>query len=158
MDAADLPLRQDLAVRLVDPDAMRREHIWPENSKFVEILHGRGAIFLAAIVQFFLSLSHVNEDRSVVLPCERGRILQCFLGIGVDRMGRNGGVDQRVALPALQKFLRIFEHCVVGLVVWGGKIEDGLAQRSAHSGGFRFFSDGVLKVIHVRESGDAAAD
>src|SRR5260370_39781916 len=65
--AAHLPLRQDLAVGLVDPDTMRREHVGPENSEFFEVLHWRGAIFLAAIVQLFLRLPNMNQYGGVVL-------------------------------------------------------------------------------------------
>ncbi len=158
MHATHLPLRQDLAVRLVHKNTVRREHVRPENSKFVEILHGRCAIFLAAIVQFLLRLRHMNQDRSVVLPGERGGILQRFLRTGIHRVRRHRGMNQRVTLPALQEFFRVFEHRRVVLIVRGGKVEDGLAQYAAHAGGLRFLGDGVLKVIHVCKRGHASAN
>ena len=73
-------------------------------------------------------------------------------------MGRSGGVNQRVTLPALQEFFRVLKHGIIVFVIRSGKVEDGFAQHAAHTGGFRFFGDGILKIIHVRKSGDAAAD
>src|SRR6266851_1742842 len=134
------------------PTAMRREHVGPEYSELIEILHRRCAIFLAAIVQLFLRLPNMNQYGGVVLSGERGRILQSFLRTGINGVRCNRGVNQRVALPALQEFFRVFEHSVVGLIVWGGKVEDCLAQNAAHAGSFRFLRDGILEIIHVRES------
>src|SRR5207245_7423741 len=95
---------------VVRVNAMRREHVWAENSEFVEILHRSGAMFLATIIQFFPSLPDVNQDGCAVLSCQRRSVLQRFLRTGVNRMGRSGGVNQCVTLPALQEFFRVLEH------------------------------------------------
>ncbi len=67
-------------------------------------------------------------------------------------------MDQRIVLPALQKFLGVFEHGRVGFIVWRREIEERFAENAAHSGGFGFLGDGVFEVIHVRESSDAGAN
>ena len=158
MHASDLPLRQDLAVRLVNKNAMRRDHVWPQDTELVEILHRCGAIFLAAVVQFFLRLRGVNQDRCLVFPRQYGGILQRFLRTRIHRVRRNRGLNERIALPALQESFRVFEHGCVALIVGSRKVEDRLAQHSAHAGGLRFFGDGVLKVVHVRKRRHSSAN
>ncbi len=70
-------------------------------------------------------------------------------------MRRGGSVNQRIALPALQKFFGVFQHGSVGFIVWRWKIDERFAEHAAHAGGFGFFGDGIFEVIHVRECRDA---
>ena len=67
-------------------------------------------------------------------------------------------MDQRIVLPALQEFLRVRQHLKLVFIVRRGKIDERFTQHSAHARGLGFFRDRILEVIHVRKSGDAAAN
>ena len=67
-------------------------------------------------------------------------------------------MDQRVALPLLQKLLGVGEHGGIALVVGRGKIDKRLAQHAAHTRGFGFFRDRVFEVVHVGEGGHPGAN
>ena len=61
-------------------------------------------------------------------------------------------------MPAFEKFLGVFKHGGVGLVVRRGKIENRFAQDATHSCGLGFFGQGVFEIIHIGESGDPASN
>ncbi len=73
-------------------------------------------------------------------------------------MRRRGGVNQRIALPLLQKLLGVGQHRGFALVVGRGKVDEGFAQNAAHAGRLGFFRDRIFEVVHVGEGGDAAAN
>ena len=73
-------------------------------------------------------------------------------------MRRRSGLAQWITLPALQKFLCVGEHLGFAFVVRRWKIDECLAQYSAHARGLRLFGNGVLEVIHVGERGYARAN
>src|SRR5208337_3889395 len=108
-DASYVMFCENLAVRLVDKNAMRGHDIGAEYSDFVQILHRGHSILLLAVVPLLLHLSHMNKDRRVIPACQRSRILECFPGAGVNRMRSGRGMDQRIALPLLQELLGVGE-------------------------------------------------
>ena len=72
-------------------------------------------------------------------------------------MRRDGGRDQRIALPALDILLGVRERRSGSFVIGRRKIQDGFAEHTAHAGFFRDARDDVLEVIHVGVGGDSAA-
>src|SRR4029077_7831274 len=44
------------------------------------------------------------------------------------------------------------------LVVRDRKVDPSFAENAAHAGGLGFFGDGILEIVHVRESSHAAAN
>src|SRR3984893_2472471 len=72
---------------------------------------------------------------------------------------RSGGrMNERIILPALEKFLRIRQHLRFVLIVWRWKINKRFPQYAAHACLFSLFRDGVFEVVHVRKSGYAPAN
>ena len=75
--AAHLVIRQNLHVRVVHPDAVRRQHVRPQQSDAFEILHRDvGAILCQAVDQFLSHFRHVNQDGRVIFAGQRRGIPQ----------------------------------------------------------------------------------
>ena len=72
-------------------------------------------------------------------------------------MRRDGGRDERIALPALDVFLRVGQGRGRGLVVGRREIQDRFAEHAAHAGFLGHARDHVLEVIHVGVRGNTAA-
>ena len=68
------------------------------------------------------------------------------------------GVNQRIALPALQKFLGVLQHRGVRFIVWRRKIKNRFAHYAAHSRGFGLFGNDIFEVVHVGERRHASAN
>src|ERR1700728_741096 len=100
----------------------------------------------------------VHQDRSAFAAGELGSFFQVVGRERVDRMGRDGGRDQRIVLPLVDKFFAVGERGSRSFVIGGGEVEDGFAEHSAHAGFFGDLRGYVLEVIHVSEAGDAAAE
>jgi len=73
--ASHVVLRENLAVCLVDEDAVRGNDIGAKHSDFVQVLHWRHPVLLLAVVPFFLHLSDVNQDRRMILARQSRSIL-----------------------------------------------------------------------------------
>jgi len=103
-------------------------------------------------------LSDVNENWHAVAACEGARSLQIRLRERVNRMRRHRRSDQRIIFPFIDELLRVFERLGWRPMIWGGKIDDRLAENSAHPGLFRDAGDRILEVVHVRVGRDSATD
>ncbi len=62
MNAAYLSIRQNLHVRVIRPDAVRRQYIWPQKLDSLQVLHGRRAVLLDAIHIFLPHFRDMNQD------------------------------------------------------------------------------------------------
>src|SRR6202034_2285991 len=100
----------------------------------------------------------VHQDRSAFAAGELGSFFQVVGRERVDRMGRDGGRDQRIVLPLVDKFFAVGERGSRSFVIGGGEVKDGFAEHSAHAGFFGDLRGYVLEVIHVSEAGDDAAE
>ena len=150
--AAHLPLRQNCAVGLIHKNAVRGDDVGTEHADLVQILHRRHSVLLQAVLPFLLHFRGMNQDGRVIFPRQRRRVLKRLLGAGVDRVWRDGGVDQRIALPLFQEFLSVGEHLGFALVVGRGKVNERFTQHAAHARGFGFLGHCVFEVVHVGES------
>src|SRR5262249_51338886 len=136
--------------------AVSGDDVRPEHADVIEIADRSASIFFAAVVKFFFHFGNMDQDRSFVFAGESGGILERFFGAGVDGVRRDGGMNQRVGLPALEEFFTVGGHLLFVFVVGDRKIDPGFAENGAHASGFGFFGDGVFEVIHVHVRGGAA--
>src|SRR6267378_427775 len=156
--AADLALGEDFHVGVVSPDAVGGDNIGAEEFDALEILHGSRAVFLDTVGELFAHFGDMDKDGRVIFTGHRGGVAQGFFGTGVNGVGSDGGLNERIALPFFQEFLGVGGHFGLVFVVGHGEIDPGFAKDSAQAGGFGLFGFGVFKVIHVGERGGAAAD
>ena len=136
---------------------MSGQNIGTQQPDAGQILNGRKAMFVAALLNFERSFGYVDEKGRVVVAGKRRGLLKKRFGCGVNGVRRNSGRDQRVTLPMLQKGRRVGESVCRGLAVGGRKADDRLAQDAAHAGSFRRLGHVILKVVHISNGGGSAA-
>ena len=158
MHAPYIVLRQNLAIRLVDKDAVCSDDIGAKHSDPFQVLHRRRPIVLLTVFPFFFHFRHVNQNRSMVLSRQSSRVLQGLLRAGINRMRSGRGMDQRIPLPFLQECFRVIQHGGFSFIVGRWEINKRLAQHTAHACCLGFFSDRVFEVIHVCERGHSRAN
>src|SRR5258708_38543285 len=100
----------------------------------------------------------MDKDGRVIFAGHRGGGAAGFFGAGVNGVGSDGGVNERIALPFFQEFFAVGRHFGLVFVVGHGEIDPGVAKDSEQAGGFGLFGFGVFKVIHVGERVGAAVD
>ena len=58
------------------------------------------------VVVLFFGLREVDEQRRIVFIRQRARGLQSLIGVGVERVRRDGRDNQRIVVEALNEALR----------------------------------------------------
>src|SRR4029077_5471361 len=96
--------------------------------------------------------------RRVIFLGERLDGVERLLRSEIDGGRRNRRLNKRIAFTARQEFFGVVGRLRVVLVVRDRKVDPRFSENAAQSGGLGFFGDGILEVVHVRESGDAAAN
>src|SRR5579864_6922908 len=99
MNAADLVLRQGLAIFFIDEDAMGGKNIGAEKANGLKILHRACSVLLLAVLPFLLHFCDVNENRGMVFASQARCVVERFSRAGVDGMRGDGRMDERIALP-----------------------------------------------------------
>ena len=61
-------------------------------------------------------------------------------------------VNERIALPFLQKLIGVIEHCSFAFVIGRGEVDKRFAEYATHACSFGFFRHCVFEVVHIRES------
>ncbi len=158
MNAAHLSLGENFHIGVVGPDAVGRQDVGAKEFDAFQILHRRGSVFLNAVGKLFAHFRDVDQQRRMIFARHRRRLTQSLLRTCVNGMRSDRGVNQRVALPFLQEFFRVRSHLGHVFVVRDGEIDPGLPKNAAESRSLGLIGFSIFEIIHVGESGGAAAD
>src|SRR4029077_2600889 len=156
--AANVIFGEELAVGFINPNTMGGDDIWAEQADALHVLNGSSVVLREAVVELFLDFRDMNQDGRVIFVGERLHVMKSLLGAEIDGVGRNGGVNQRITLPTLQECFGVGGGFRFILIVGNREVEPAFAYDGAHSGGFGFFGEGILEIVHVHESSDSAAN
>ena len=108
---------QNRQIGVVHPDGVRRDGAAIPDAEVVEGFGGCRVAFGQIVVILFFGLGEVNHERRIVLVGQRAGGLQGLVGIGVQRVRRHGGGNQRIVVEALQVTFRVDEGIGGSLVV-----------------------------------------
>ena len=158
MGDADAEAFDDIEFLVVHVDHVGRDRPVVEKADLIEINDGPVAVLFGDVVDLFLRFGNVGHDRCVIFV---GQCLDRFEVVCGDRVrcmrcGRRD--DERVIRPFFKILFGIGHRLGICLVVRDRKIDDRLAEHTAHPGFLGLGSDRILEVIHIAIRRSSAAD
>ena len=143
-------------VGVVKPDAVRGDRSAAEDTPRIQNAGRRLLQFRQSVVALLFGFGHVDQKRRVVLVGQSAAGAQRLFGVGIQRVRRDGGNDQRIVAEALEEPFGEFQRIGGSLVIRGREADDGFADHAAHPGLFSGLGDNVLEVVHIGVRGRAA--
>ena len=159
MDHADVAAREDRKVFFRGPHHVRGDRRPCEEPEGLQVLYRCLAEVFLAVVDFEAGFGDVNADRHTELERQRTKLLEL---LGLDRVDRVRADDRHhavvLALPALDEFTGTAQpfrriRGVGTLLVDHGRCDERTQPAALHD-----LRDALREVVHVDESGGAAAD